>query len=328
MERRTGWGIAAAVFAIVCALLIGTFIRSQEQYCSVSFPVMGTIARVSLYTDRENFAKALDAVKAEFQRVNEVADLHSKTSEISQLNRLAAQKPFVCSPEMWEILREARRAYKLSEGAFDISVKPLMDLWGFYRKRSQVPQDSEIAAAKALTGLDRIIFDDAAHTIKFTRKGMAADLGGIAKGYAIEKAARAVIRLGISSGVLDLGGNLRLLPEPPPGRDSYKIGIRRPVRKKGGVMPEILSLPGGLAVSSSGDYERYVILGGKTYGHIIDPATGIPALREYAVTSVSNDGSRSDWISTAVFLRGEKMAEKLKKILPETDFCIIKKNGK
>lgn len=326
MESRTRWGVIFSFIAISCAVLISRTMRSQEEYHTVSFPAMGTVASVSLYTDREGFFRAVESVKAEFRRVTEIADLHSADSELSQLNRDAAKAPFVCSPELWAILRESRRAYKLSEGAFDISVKPLMTLWGFYRKRSQAPDAAEIAAVKALTGLEKVVFDDRNRSVRFSRPGMALDLGGIAKGFAIEKAAAAVVSSGITRGVLDLGGNLRLLPDLPPGKEAYRIGIRRPSRKNGGVMPEILRLRGDLAVSSSGDYERYVKLGGKYYGHIIDPATGIPAPRNYAVTAVCANATVSDWFSTAVFLRGEKMAEKLKKIFPEADFIIIKKD--
>ena len=131
--------------------------------------------------------------------------------------------------------------------------------------------------------------------------------------------------LGIRRGIIDLGGNLRLLPEPPPGKECYNIGIRRPSRERGGVMPRILQLPGNCAVSSSGDYERYVKLENRYFGHIMDPATGVPAPGKIAVTAVSTTGARSDWLSTAVYLRGEKLARKLQKELKNTQFYIIKK---
>ena len=327
MSSRTRWGVLLAFAALLGAGLAGYSVQSRCEYHSAAFTSMGTAACVSLHTGRENFSNALKAVMAEFRLVTEIADLHSEKSELSRLNRSAAAAPFVCSPELWEILTESRRAYKLSGGAFDISVKPLMTLWGFYRKRSQVPDAAEIAKVRELTGLDKVIFDDKKHTVKFSRPGMALDLGGIAKGYALERAARALIRMGITRGVIDLGGNLRLLPELPPGRVAYRIGIRRPMRKNGGVIPEILQLQGNLAVSSSGYYERYVKLGGKYYGHIIDPVTGIPAPRDYAATAIAPDAACSDWLSTAVFLRGETMAARLKRMLPGTDFIIVKKDG-
>ena len=115
------------------------------------------------------------------------------------------------------------------------------------------------------------------------------------------------------------------LPEPPPGKKHYSIGIRRPAGRNGSVMPGILHLPGGTAVSSSGDYHRNILLEGKRFGHIIDPATGIPAPGKVAVTAAADSGIRSDWLSTAVYLRGNKLAEKLKKEFPDSKFIIIKK---
>ena len=325
MERRTRAGILLAVAALCLTGAVAFILGGKAEHHRTAFPVMGTVAGMTLYTGPETFARAVEAVKKEFDLVSRAANVHDGTSELSRLNAAAAEKPFACSPELWELLTESRRAYRLSEGAFDISVKPLMDLWGFYRKRSKVPSEEEIVKARALTGLDKVIFDDARRTVKFTKPGMALDLGGIAKGYALERAAKAVIALGVTRGVVDLGGNLRLLPETPPGQECYRIGIRRPARKNGGVMPEVLRLGGNCAVASSGDYERYIKLEGRFYGHIMDPATGIPAPGARAVTAVAPEGTLSDWLSTAVYLRGEALADKLKKALPGTDFIICPK---
>ena len=197
MERRTRTGILLAVAALCLTGAVAFILGGRTEHHRTAFPVMGTVAGMTFYTGPEEFAGAVEAVKKEFDLVSRTATVHDGTSELSRLNAAAAEKPFACSPEMWELLTESRRAYRLSEGAFDISVKPLMDLWGFYRKRSKIPSGKEIAEAKALTGLDKVVFDDIRHTVKFSRPGMALDLGGIAKGYALERAARAVIALGI-----------------------------------------------------------------------------------------------------------------------------------
>lgn len=315
-----------ALLLLVAAGIISLNQVRKVQKFSAAFPAMGTVATVTLYTDEAGFLNALKEVKESFEFVSALADFRDPRSELARLNKEAAQAPFLCSPEMWEILTEARLAFRLSEGAFDISVKPLMDHWGFYRRTlKKLPPASETAEIKKCTGLDKVIFDERHHTVLFPRQGFAFDLGGIAKGYAIEFAARKVMGLGITRGVIDLGGNLRLLSDPPPGKKFYSIGIRRPERRNGGVMPEVLQLKGNSAVSSSGDYERFVILEGKKYGHIMDPATGIPAPGKFAVTAVAESGERSDWLSTAVYLRGRKMADKLKKQLPQIRFFIIEK---
>ena len=325
MKRRAQWGIFLGLLLAAAALGIALQPGKGSRKHTLSFPVMGTVATLTFYTDSEHFKQAAAEIQKEFAEISRIANRHDSTSEISRLNKEAARKPFQCTPALWEILTEARLAHRLSEGAFDISIAPLMTNWGFYRKRSKIPSAEETAEIKKLTGLEKITFDDRNRTVKFPRPGFALDLGGIAKGYAIERAYKKALLQGITRGVIDLGGNLRLLPLPPPGRRHYLIGIRRPGRKNGGVMPEILHLPGNLAVSSSGDYERFVTLEGKTFGHIIDPATGIPAPGKRAVTAISDRGIRSDWLSTAVFLRGKKLAEKLKKSLPNTRFVIIER---
>ena len=117
-----------------------------------------------------------------------------------------------------------------SDGGFDITVKPLMDLWGFYRKRRQLPTAEEISAAKAKAGFDKLKLDHNRRTVQFTVKGMALDLGGIAKGYALDRAAQAVVASGIDCGIIDLGGNLKLLPQTPPGKNFYTIGTSLDLR--------------------------------------------------------------------------------------------------
>ena len=325
MIRRALWGIFLGLLLTAAAGSIALKLGKKEQKHTLSFPAMGTVATLTFYTDEKNFSEVVKAVKADFAEVSSVANLHDSSSELARLNREAAQKPFLCSKAMWEILAEARLAYRLSEGAFDISVTPLMTHWGFYRKRSGLPSSAETEKVRALTGLHKLLFDESKRSVRFPAPGFALDLGGIAKGYAIEQACRTAVRHGITQGVIDLGGNLRLLPQTPPGQKYYRIGIRRPDRKRGGVMPEVLLLPGNLAVASSGDYERFVTLEGKNFGHIMDPATGSPAPGKRAVTAISDSGIRADWLSTAVYLRGEKLAAKLEKQLNNTKFVIIRK---
>lgn len=325
MKERARWGIILGLL-LTAAGIIALNAGKGEQKFSVSFPAMGTVASLTLYTDEGTFAEALRIVREQFAFVTALADVRDPRSELSRLNKSAGKAPFVCSPAMWEILTESRLAYKLSGGAFDISVKPLLDHWGFFSKKKKIPPAEDTEKIIKQTGLGKVIFDDSCRTVKFPGEGFAFDLGGIAKGYALERASEKVTELGITRGVIDLGGNLRLLPEAPPGKEFYAIGIRRP-GVKGGGMPQILRLSGGVAVSSSGDYERYVVLEGKRFGHIIDPATGVPAPGRIAVTVVSDSGIRADWLSTAVYLRGEKLAGKLRKELQNTKFHIIKKEN-
>ena len=312
LSLRTRCGVILGVLLLAAVALLAIS-SSGAARRSVAFPVMGTVGRFEWYAPPSEAEKIFDAAthaaQEEFQKVVSVGNLRDENSELSRLNATAHREPFVCSPMLWDILMEARRAWRETEGVFDVSVKPLMDLWGFYRKRSTMPSAEEIEAACALTGLDKIVFDDDRRSVGFPRQGMAIDLDGIAKGYALDLAAQAAQRAGVRTGALDLGGNLRLL-EPP--EKYFSIGVRSPgktgrtVRKK-----ELEKVSGGVGIATSGNYERFTVLDGKKYGHVLDPATGRPAPFRYSATVIAPTAAEADWLSTALYLKPE-LAEKFR----------------
>ena len=255
-----------------------------------------------------------------FAAVEAVANLHDPESELSQLNAQAHLKPFKCSQLLWDILQESRRAWELSDGACDITVKPLMDLWGFYRKTQTAPPEDEIYRCLETCGLEKVQFCDTGKSVYFTVPGMAIDLGGIAKGYALDLAKQRLSaeRPDLKNGVIDLGGNLHLL-----GDKSLRVGIKSPSDPEKNA--QVITLTPPLAVASSGDYERFVVLSGKKYGHIIDPGTGYPVQRDYAVSVWCNRAVDSDWLSTTMFLRGndEKLKQNLLRHIPELQMKFV-----
>ena len=277
---------------------------------------MGTIAKVSVYSSDDELNRAFELCKRRFDQVEKICSLYDPESELSRLNANAAVAPFVCSDEMWALLMRAKKAYKESDGLFDITVKPLMDLWGFYRKSGKnVPSEKEIAAVMKVVGFDKLVFDMKNRTVLFSVPGMALDLGGIAKGYGADLAYMDVVNAGIRSGVLDIGGNLRMLPEPPPGKNFYLVAVRDP-KHRDRVLPESLKVKPGMAVSTSGDYERFVIFNGRRYGHIISPVTGVPATVS-AVSVVAPTALDADIYSTSCCLGGEAVARKIRQSSPD-----------
>ena len=304
MDKRTVTGI---LIALLLAAAAGYFILCAKVTNSCVFPVMGTICECRIDMPERKFKAALAEIRSAFDDVLKIANLHDKTSELSRLNASAHIKPFVCSEELYYLLNQSREAYRISEKRFDISVKPLMDLWGFYRKQGKTPSQQQINDAKILCGLDKVVFNDAERTVFFPEKGMAFDLGGIAKGYALDAAVKRLAPFSrhISRGTINLGGNIFLLGE----KESYRVGIKDPSDPQ--KIKEVITVSSQHAVSSSGDYERFVLLDGKKYGHIIDPASGTPALRNYAATAVAKTGIASDWMSTVLFLGGEDFKNKL-----------------
>lgn len=296
---------ALPLCAAVLLLLAGQVVPAAETELSERhFAIMGTRGVFRFGGAPATVARAEDEAMFALERVQICCNLYDQTSELARLNRTAAQKPFVCSPLLYDILREARRAWRESGGAFDITAKPLLDLWGFYRKRAALPEAAEIAAALSRVGLDKVRFDDEARSVFFTVPDMALDLGGIAKGYAIDRAFEAAARCGASPLLVDVGGNLRMHAG---GGKAFRIGIRDPL---GGALPVLTTLCREGAFSTSGGYERFVTYGGCRYPHILDPATGRPGAGVLAVTVASSSACEADWMSTAVFLRGARLAER------------------
>ena len=334
MSKRNISGIVLAALLSLFAVTAFYFLRRSETTSPAdgvnsspalecyrhTFFTMGTIASFTFYAASENSAeRAASAAKAEFDRINALANLYDPASELSRLNAAAYKQEFRCSELMWQLIMRAKTAHSASNGEFDITIKPLMVLWGFYRKQGKMPPSpAEIAAAKAKVGFEKLILDEQKRTVRFTVEGMALDLGGIAKGMALDEAAKAVVAAGVECGVLDLGGNLKFLPQVPPGKKSYIVAIRNPAAPET-LLDRKLSLPGNSAVATSGDYERFVVLQGKRYGHIISPHTGIPAAKP-AVTVCTTSALDADICSTTLYLGGEAAAQSLQRTIPELQY--------
>ncbi len=314
MTNRTRFGVALGLvlFFVLALFAVWRLDRATQQATTkfeLTFPIMGTVASFTFYTSPELAEQAAERARAAFDRTVELCNLRDAESELSRLNAQAYDNPFVCSPELWFLLLESRKAYLFSDGLFDISSKPLMDLWGFYRKRGDVaPSEREIAEAMTRVGLGKVEFNETDRSVRFTVPGMGLDFGGIAKGYAVDRAVEAVEAIGVRSGVVDLGGNLRLLPKPPPGQDAYRVGIRSP-GNDGELLDDVLELC-NVALSTSGNYERFVTLSGVQYGHIMNPKTGKSTQTSGSATVVALSAMQADWLSTSVFLGGRDLAKR------------------
>ncbi len=270
------------------------------------FPVLGTFARLKFWAPPATAESAAEDITAELYSLHRTLNLFDPKSELSRLNRTAPGTSFHCSPKLWNILVASRRAWRETGGAFDVTVGPLMRLWGFHRKRKTLPTPEEVRKTLEAVGFDKLRFDDARHTVAFTHPGMDIDFGGIAKGYALDLCAEVCRKHGIQRGLIDLGGNIRCLEKPPPGRSAYEIGIRDPFQTS-----RILGtvLLGNTSVATSGDYEQFVILDGKRFTHIVDPRSGMPVREVAAVTVITPRGVDSDVFSTAIFVAGAKLAQ-------------------
>ena len=326
-EKSKNIKIAVSIFLVIIgAVLIYMQFRDRREKIPKHYYVMGgIILEVKLYGDPGKIEKVSSEIYKVVAEVDQTCNIYNPESEISKLNSSAYEKPFKCSDLLWEVLSESKKYHEISNGAFDISAAPLMKLWGFYRKRNSLPSQKELEEAKAVVGLDKVIFDNANKSIKFTLPGMRLDLGGIAKGFAVDKGAEVAEKMGVNTGLINLSGNALCLSKSFPGKEKYVIGVKNPLKKStlcGKV--ELLKQ----SVATSGDYERYVVIDGKHFAHIMDPRTGKPVENVFAVTVITPSATAADALSTACFINGGDFAERIHKQDPSTTILIIRKDEK
>ncbi len=302
---------------------VGTSENQVKRYVR-TYPIMHTWAQVTLYgDDPAKINTAMERIHSVFTKVDKTCNRFDPQSELYKLNQTAYEKPFKCEKILWGCLMQSKFFYKLSRGSFDVTATPLMKLWGFFRKQSKIPTKKEVDKALSQMGLNNVIFDKKNMTVKFKNPNIKIDLGGIAKGYAVDLAYDAVKDLNIKSGVINLAGNMRLFPEPPPGKSDYEIGIRNPLMISNtiGTIKTV-----NTSIATSGDYEQYVYLQGKRYTHIMDPATGKPVQNMLSAVIVAPSATWTDGLSTSVFIKGEKFARKIHKEYPKISILIMREN--
>lgn len=293
------------------------------------FPVMGTVCSFHLTGEAgksmEEMLLAADAVQDTFYEIEKLCNIFDEKSVLAEINRQIKNGNKAEYPEeLHELFFQAGFFYSLTSGAFDVTIAPLMRLWGFYRKKGVLPAPSAIEETRKNTGWDKFSFDEKNRIITPAHGSKAQfDFGGIAKGYALDKAAEKAVQMGIKRGLLDLGGNLRSLPLPPDkDKKHFLIGIRDPLGGKSFV--ETIKMPANMSMATSGNYERYVVIGKTRYTHILDARTGTPVSGMLSVTVLTPKGVHSDALSTSIFILGEEFAGKVCKEFPATSVLLFR----
>ncbi|MBN1824713.1 MAG: FAD:protein FMN transferase [Candidatus Eisenbacteria bacterium] len=312
--RFAGNAAMHALFAALLAAGCGGREAVREEW-----ETMGTWARVEIHgVDAERGREGVAAVRAVFDSVTALMNAWDPSSEIGRLNDAPAGVPFPLSPWLDECLARAEDVGAASGGAFDPTADPLMRLWGFYRREGRLPSQAEIDSARALLGGYR--HDRAGRAVIKEREGVRFDLGGIAKGFAVDRASERLRALGVPGALIDLGGNLYCLGAPP-GKDRWRVGIRNPL-DPGALFAAVETAEG--AVATSGSYERFVTIDGRRYGHIMNPATGRPAEGSLSATVLTPDATLGDALSTALFVLGPARAkEVLAESYPGVDAILV-----
>lgn len=259
----------------------------------------------------KNARQAIDAAFEEIRIVQQGADFYDPGSIISTFNEAPAGQAILLDPRTAEIVQTALEICKASNGAFDITIAPVKQLWQFGDASPALPREEELKHAVELVDYTALLYDAQAMTLTKTRPGIQVDLGGAAKGAAADRAAAVLQEAGVDYAVVDLGGNVSVIGSNPKHRDGqWTVGIQKPFAPTG-EYGQTLTLSQGSAVTS-GTYQRNFTLDGVLYHHILDPATGYPAKTQYdSATVVCNSALMADCLSTACMVLGEEQGRAL-----------------
>lgn len=310
------------IFYFLILILAGCSLGSSAKETRI---LMDTFCEISCYdADKGKAIAAIDAAFKEMERIERVFSKFDENSEVSKINRLAGMQELSVDREVLRLIEDSIYYSKLSGGAFDITVAPLMEVWGFVRQNHIVPDNDTIQKTLKHIGYKNIIVDPQRSSIRFLDKGVKIDFGGIAKGYAVDRAKDVLVSKGIKSCLINLGGNIFALGKPP-GKPRWKIGVQDP-RNKGKLLRTFELTD--RAISTSGNYERFFETGGKRYSHIINPVTGQPCHGIISVTVAAGSAEKADALSTAIFVLGEEKGLSLSRSLKDIKVLILKDDGK
>ncbi len=291
---------------------------------------MYTIVSITVSSDSEKIAKkAIDSAFKELDRLAGLLNFYSEDSEVTMINRSAGDMPAKVSPETLEIIEKALHVSENTEGAFDITVGPVVRLWNFRNK--VLPDKKTITERLKLVGYKNIIVDKEKSTVFLKKKGIQIDLGGIIKGYAADRAAEVLKKNGIKSGIVAVAGDIKVFGKRPDG-NLWNVGIQNPGPNppihNGGV-DEIIAVVSlsDMAVSTSGDYQKFFIKNGKMYHHLLNPKTGYPVYKCRSVTVITRDAVFTDAFATGIFILGPQKGMNVLKRLG-FDGVIVDKDGK
>lgn len=284
-------------------------------------PHMGSEFKVILYT--EDAPKARRASRAAFDRIaalDAALSDYKPDSELMRLCEKAGGPPVPVGDDLFDVLARSRAMYERSEGAFDVTVAPVVRLWRRARRDRKMPDADLLARARSLVGSDRMLLDLKARTVRLLTPGMKLDVGGIAKGYAADEAIQVLKRLGVSRALVAGSGDIAV-SDPPPGREGWTIGV---APLKASDPPRQSFLLKNAAVSTSGDAEKYVEIDGKRYSHIVDPKTGLGVVDRCSVTVVAPDGATADSLDTSVYILGPERGLPLVESTPGAAALIVR----
>ena len=286
--------------------------------------LLDTVCEITAVDSHKAAEVAIEAAFGEIARIDKLCG-YDKDSEVSRINANAGIAPVKTERELYDLIEESVRMGGLTGGAFDITVGPLISLWGFDTVKPALPSGKEIKRVLPLVNYKNIVLDRGKSTVFLAKQGMKIDLGGIAKKYAMRMAMKKLSEKGIKKALINLGGDVQVKGGAPGGRP-WRVGVKHP--RKQNEFITVLQYKDKTIVTS-GDYERYFIKDGRRYCHIFDPHTGYPADKGVISSTVITDGAISaDVLATAIVTIGAEKGLALIKKIPGTEALIINETNK
>lgn len=292
---------------VVLLFLLAALLRAADLLrLEDSAEAMGTTYTVVAFGHgQQHLEQAVEAAFTEARRLDGLLSNYKPSSELSKVNRYAAERPVKVSPELFKLLETCIGYSRQSEGAFDIGVGPLMKIWGFFKSTGRIPSKDEIASVMPSVGYRNIILDRENRTVRFRRSGVEIDPGGIGKGYAVDHMVEILKSNGITSALISAGGSSIYGLGTPPEARGWTVKIRNPMVWTETVEDVLLK---DESLSTSGGYEKFFEVNGKIYSHIMDPRTGYPASGVLAVSVIAPKTIDSEAWTKPFFVLGREWA--------------------
>jgi thiamine biosynthesis lipoprotein len=266
--------------------------------------------------DAAALPRILDEALDEVDRIDRLMSHYKADSPLSRLNREAARRPVAVETELFDFIADAMRYNRESGGAFDITVGPLMKAWGFFGGDGRMPSGEELVEARHHVGGAHVLLNRASKTIGFDEEGVELDLGGIAKGYAVDRVVALLRQRRIAAALVSAGGSTIYGLGAPPGRGGWDVTIQDPIDPRKAALTVTLK---DRAVSVAGSSEKFFESGGVRYSHIMDPRTGRPVQGVLSVAVLANSGTAGDALDDALFVMGVERSVAYLKQYPETE---------
>lgn len=309
---------------VLLLLFTGVLSAKSQDNFSEKLMLMGNQFEITVVAENKDSASVLIGLAVdEIKRIESLISSWDKLSQTSLINRNAGLIPVEVDLELYNLISRSIAISQLTDGAFDVTFASMEDVWVFDGSMTSFPSQSKIEKSLSKVGYENIILDDINHTVFLKKKGMKISFGGIGKGYAADKAKIVLIDNGVSSGIINASGDLSIWGNQASG-EVWRVAITNPFNKKN--VFAIVPLTEG-SVVTSGNYEKFTVIDGEKYSHIINPKTGIPAQGIASVTVFSIKAELADALATAVFVMGSEVGLDRINQLPDTECVIIDMEG-